>query len=63
MLVTTIGALIYQVLWVFLLNRRWLLAGIGIVLIILAGVMTAEGIATFRKLRRRLSPNAARITE
>ncbi len=53
MLVTTIGALIYQVVWVFLLNGRWLLAGIGIVLIVLAGVMTAEGIATARKLRVR----------
>ncbi|GAG25855.1 unnamed protein product, partial [marine sediment metagenome] len=53
MLVTTIGALAYQVTCIFLPARNWLLAGIGIVLIILAGVMTAEGIATARKLRVR----------
>ncbi len=52
MLVTSIGALIYQIVWIFLPAENWLLAGIGIVLIILAGVMTVEGIATGRKIRR-----------
>ena len=52
MLITTIGALIYQIAWIFLPAKNWLLAGIGIILIVLAGVMTAAGIATGRKLRR-----------
>ena len=53
MLVTTIGALVYQIGWVFLPAQNWPLAGIGVVLIILAVVMTAEGISTVRKLPAR----------
>ncbi len=59
----TPATLAYQVTCIFLSARNWLLAGIGIVLIILAVVMTAEGIATARKLRRRLPVNAARTKE
>ena len=50
MLITTIGALAYQVICVFLPAGNWLLAGIGVVLTILAVVMTVEGISTARKL-------------
>jgi carbon starvation protein len=53
MLVTTIGALVYQIGWVFLPAQNWPLAGIGVVLIILAVVMAAEGISTVRKLPAR----------
>ncbi len=53
MLVTTIGALVYQIFWVFLPARNWLLLSISIVMIILAVVMTADGIATVRKLPAR----------
>ena len=58
MLVTTIGALIYQLGWQFIpgIKSFWdsnlLLAAIGIVLIILAAIMTAEGIRTALKLKR-----------
>ncbi len=63
MLLTTVGALVYQIGWVFLPDGKWLLAVIAVVLIVLAGVMTAEGIATGRKLRRRLPVNATRTKE
>ena len=53
MLITTIGALAYQIIWVFLPVSNWLLAGIGVVLIILAVVMTVEGISTASKLGAR----------
>ena len=52
MLLTTLGALAYQVVWDFIPNGKVLLAVIGIVLIILAGIMSADGISTARKLRR-----------
>ena len=55
MLVTTVGALVYQIGWVFLPNRKWSLAGIGAVLIILAVVMTAEGIVVAKRLRQKKS--------
>jgi carbon starvation protein len=52
MLITTIGALIYQVRWQFIPEKNYLLAAIGVLLIVLAVIMTAEGIATARKLHR-----------
>ncbi|NIA07290.1 MAG: carbon starvation protein A [Actinobacteria bacterium] len=52
MLITTMGALSYQVIWQFIPQRNYLLAAIGVLLIILAAIMTAEGISTARKLRR-----------
>ncbi len=55
MLITSIGALVYQIVWTFLPAENWLLAGIGIILIVLAGVMIVEGITAGRKIRRNLA--------
>ena len=40
---------VYQVIWEFIPKQDYLLAAIGVVLIILAGIMTAEGITTARR--------------
>ena len=51
MLITTIGALVYQVVWQFIPEGNKLLTAIGLLLIILAVIMTAEGIGTAMKIR------------
>ena len=56
MLITTIGALIYQVIWQFIPKENYLLATIGVLLIILAAIMTFEAVGTARRLRRRPGP-------
>jgi len=55
MLLTTIGALVYKIGYEFLPKKDYLLAAIGVILVVLAAVMTAEGIGTARKLRRKTS--------
>ena len=59
MLVTTIGALLYQVVAVFLPAGKWLLGAIGIVLIILAAFMTDEAISIGLKPWKRQDPSQA----
>ena len=51
MLVTTVVALGWQVSK-FIPEGKWLLSGIGVVLIILAGVMVWEAIRAYRKIKR-----------
>ena len=52
MLITTIGALVYQVIWQFIPKENYLLAAIGVLLIILAAIMTFEAVGTARRLPR-----------
>lgn len=67
MLITTVGALVYQVVWKFIpkVQSFWdnnlLLAVIGIILIILAGFVTIEGIRTAIKLRRKPAVGRAKL--